>query len=279
MRLGALIADTLPDKRAARFAVERTLRELPIRDCLVLADTCFVDGARHVPIPPLAGLPAYNALMLDQLADHLQCDVYLVVQWDGFVIDGRRWQREFLAHDYIGAPWLHRGGAVGAGGFSLRSRRLVETIRDVRRLGPTPDVNTAEDLQICVTYRGALDTAGLRIAPAVLAARFAFERVPSATVVPQSVTSNTLGFHGVFNFPLVLPEDEILSLLDSILPRLPESWAVWHLFVWHAWQRGYEALGIRLLSALAEQSAPLWARVAQTSLRRGVPSRWLTAAA
>lgn len=279
MRLGAVIADTLPDKRAARLAVERTLRELPIRDCVLLSDSCFVDGARHVQIPTLGGLPAYNALILDQLAEHLACDVYLLVQWDGFVIDGRRWQRDFLAHDYIGAPWLHRGGAVGAGGFSLRSRRLVEAVRDLRRLQPTRDVDTAEDLQICVAYRAALDAAGLRIAPAALAARFAFERVPDSTVVPQSVTTDTLGFHGVFNFPLVMSEDEILSLFDSIVPRISESSAVWHLFVWHAWQRGYEALGIRLLSALADRSGALWARVAQACLRRGIPPRWLTAAA
>jgi hypothetical protein len=279
MRLGAVIADTLPDKRTARLAVERTLRELPIRDCLVVSDTCFVDGARHVRIAPLDGLAAYNALMLDGLADHLECDAYLVVQWDGFVIDGRRWQREFLEHDYIGAPWLHRGGAVGAGGFSLRSRRLIEAVRDLRRLRARRDIDTAEDLQICVTYRGALDARGLRIAPVDVAARFAFERTPDPIAAPRRSTPETLGFHGVFNLPLVLAEHEILGLLDSIIPRIPASWVVWYLFVLHAWQRRYEALGIRLLSALAGRSGLLWARVAQACVRRGVPPRWLTAAA
>jgi hypothetical protein len=279
MRLGVVIADTLPDKRAARFAMERTLREMPVQDCLVLADTCFVDGARHVPIPPLAGLPGYNALMLEGLAEHLACDAYLVVQWDGFAIDGRRWQREFLAHDYIGAPWVHRGGAVGAGGFSLRSRRLIEAVRDLRRRDPRRDVETAEDLQICVTYRDALAAAGMRFAPADLAARFAFERVPDAIGALGGVIPETLGFHGVFNLPLVLAEHEILALLDAIVPRIPRSWAAWHLLIWHAWQRGYEALGIRLLSGLAEQDGPLWARVAQSCLRRGVSPRWLSAAA
>jgi len=279
MRLGAVIADTLPDKRAARFAVERTLRELPIRDCLVVSDGCFVEGARHVAIAPLRGLPGYNALMLDQLAEHLTCDAYLVVQWDGFVIDGRRWQREFLEHDYIGAPWLHRGGAVGAGGFSLRSRRLIEAVRDLRRLGATRDVDTAEDVQICVRYGAALDAVGMRIAPSDVAARFAFERTSDAASVPQSDTPLTFGFHGVFNFPLVLCEHEILALLDSIIPRIPASWAVWHLFVWHAWQRGYQTLGIRLLSALAERDGRVWAQVVQACLGRGVSPRWLKAAA
>jgi hypothetical protein len=277
MNLGVVIADTLPDKRAPRFAVERTLRELPIRDCLVIADSCFVDGARHVEIPPLGGIAAYNALMLDDLADHLECDAYLVIQWDGFVLDGRRWQDDFLAQDYIGAPWVHRGGAVGAGGFSLRSRRLVETVRDLRRLRGSRDVDTAEDVQICVTYRRALEAATLRIAPAAVAARFAFERAADPLVREHGAIPDTLGFHGVFNLPLVLPEHEILALLDSIVPRMPRSWAAWYLFVWHAWQRGYEALGIRMLSALAGHGGHLWARVAQACLRRGVPARWLTA--
>jgi hypothetical protein len=279
MRLGAIIADTLPDKRAARFAVERTLQELPIRDCLVVSDRCFVDGARHVPIAPLRGLPGYNELMLDVLAEHLECDTYLVVQWDGFVIDGRRWRRAFLEHDYIGAPWLHRGGAVGAGGFSLRSRRLIDTVRDIRRFGASRDIHTAEDLQVCMTYRRALDAAGLRIAPAAVAERFAFERMAHPIAGAQSGVPDTLGFHGVFNFPLLLAEHEILTLLDSIIPRIPPSTSVWQLFVWHAWLRGYEMLGVRLLSALGDKNARVWAQVAQACLDCGVSRRWLTAAA
>lgn len=275
MKLGAVIADTYEDKRAPRFAVERTLRELPIHDCLVVSDTCFVPGARHVKIAPLRGLPGYNVLMLDELAGHLACDTYLVIQWDGFVADGRRWQRAFLQHDYIGAPWAHMQGTVGAGGFSLRSRRLIETVRDLRRQEPHRDADTAEDVQICVTRREAILAAGMRFAPPDVAAQFAFERMPDeAHRAPQ-----TLGFHGAFNLPLVLAEDEILALLTSIVPRMPPSWAPWYLMAMHAWRRGYESLGAALLSALAQKDIRTWGRVTQACLARGVPPRWLRAAA
>ena len=114
--------------------------------------------------------------MLDELAGHLRCDAYLVIQWDGYVIDGTRWADDFLGCDYVGAPWPHRGGMVGAGGFSLRSRRLMEVVRDLRHRQAARDVATAEDLQVCVIYRDALEAAGLRFASPDMAVRFAFER-------------------------------------------------------------------------------------------------------
>lgn len=270
MTLGLLIADTWPDKRPARAAVERTLRERHVDDVLVFGDDGFVPGARHVPVAPLAGIPAYNALMLDAAADHLACDAYLVIQWDGFAIDGRRWCGEFLDHDYIGAPWWHRDGIVGAGGFSLRSRQLFEAVRELRR-GNDHDVDTAEDLQICIRHRAALQTGGLRLAPSDLAAHFAFERIPQASEARPA----TFGFHGVFNFPLVLPELDILELFEALVPRIARTFAAWHLLVWHAWQRRYHTLGTRLLAALAEIDTRLWAQVGQSCLARGMSPLWL----
>jgi hypothetical protein len=275
MRIGAVIADTYPDKRIARFAVERTLREFPVDECLLLSDNCFVNGARHVSIGPLSSISSYNELILDRLPAWTDCDAYLLVQWDGFVLDGRRWRAEFLDCDYIGAPWAHMGGVVGAGGFSLRSQSLIETLHRLRQQEPAPDIDTAEDLQICFKYRAALQASELRIAGAETAAAFAFERPLAVPDRMPVAVPNSFGFHGVFNFPLVLPEDEILVLFDSMLPRIGRSWAVWYLFVWHAWQRRYKDVGIRALAALGERDANLWGQVAQACLRQGMSPGWL----
>jgi hypothetical protein len=275
MRLGAVIADTYPDKQIARFAVERTLREFPVDECLLLSDNCFVNGARHVSIGPLSSISSYNELILDRLPAWTDCDAYLLVQWDGFVLDGRRWRAEFLDCDYIGAPWPHMGGVVGAGGFSLRSQSLIETLHRLRQQEPAPDIDTAEDLQICFKYRAALQASELRIAGAETAAAFAFERPLAVPDRMPVAVPNSFGFHGVFNFPLVLPEDEILVLFDSMLPRIGRSWAVWYLFVWHAWQRRYKDVGIRALAALGERDANLWGQVAQACLRQGMSPGWL----
>lgn len=275
MRLGAVIADTYPDKRIARFAVEKTLREFPVDEFLLLSDNCFVEGVRHVPIGPLSSISKYNQLILDYLPAWTDCDSYLFVQWDGFVIDGRRWRAEFLNCDYIGAPWCHIGGAVGAGGFSLRSRSLMKALHRLRQQELAPDIDTAEDLQICLKYRDVLRASGLRFAGSEIAATFAFERMPAAPDWTSIAGLNTFGFHGVFNFPLVLTEDDILNMFDSILARMGGSLSVWYLFVWHAWQRQYQDLGVRALKALGERDAKLWGQVAQTCLRQGMSPQWL----
>jgi hypothetical protein len=278
MKLGVVIADTYPDKRVARFAVERTLREFPVDQCLLLSDSSFVAGAKHICIDPLASLSSYNELILDRLASWTDCDGYLVIQWDGFVVEGQRWRAEFLDCDYIGAPWAHLGRAVGAGGFSLRSRNLIEVLHELRSQEAARDIVTAEDVQISFKYRDMLEAYGLRFARAEIASAFAFERPLTVPDRRPVAGQNAFGFHGVFNFPLVLAEDEILALLDSMLPRMGRSPAVWYLFVWHAWQRRYRDLGIRALATLAERDAKLWGQLVQACVRQGVSPQWLNTA-
>jgi hypothetical protein len=273
--IGVVIADTYPDKQVARFAIERTLREFSVRECLLLSDSCFVDGARHVAIDPLSNLSNYNELILDRLAVWARCDAYLIVQWDGFVLDGQRWRADFLSYDYIGAPWLHLGGAVGAGGFSLRSRRLIEALQRLRQQELERDIDTAEDLQICLKYRAVLEARALRIAGTELASAFAFERPLAASHSFSPVLLRSFGFHGVFNFPLVLAEEQILELFDSMLPRMSLTWAVWFLFVWHAWERRYKDLAARALAALAARNVKLWGQVVHDCLQRGMSAGWI----
>jgi hypothetical protein len=273
--IGVVIADTYPDKQVARFAIERTLSELPVHECLLLSDSCFVSGARHIAIDPLANLSSYNELILDRLPAWADCDAHLIIQWDGFVMDGRRWRAEFLSYDYIGAPWPHMGGVVGAGGFSLRSQRLIGALRHLRQQEAEPDIDTAEDLQICFKYRATLEALALRIAGTELASAFAFERPLAAGEAISSAPPQSFGFHGVFNFPLVLAEEQILALFESMLPRMSSSWAVWYLFVWHAWQRRYQDLAMRALAALGERNAKLWGQVAHACVKRGMPPAWL----
>ena len=273
MRLGVVIADTYPDKRIARFAAERTLREFPADECLLLSDSCFVRGARHVYIPPLSSISEYNELILDRLHEWADSNFYLLIQWDGFVLDGQRWRSEFLRFDYIGAPWPHLGSAVGAGGFSLRSQNLIQAIHRLRQQEMSSDILTAEDVQICFKYRAALREAGIRIARTKTAYAFAFERLLSDTM-PFTIPAS-FGFHGVFNFPLVLTENEILLLFDSMLPRMGSSIAIWYLFLLHAWQRGYQDLGIKAMTALGERSTQLCARVMQICLKQGMDPNWL----
>ncbi len=83
--------------------------------------------------------------MLRDLASHVETSHALCIQWDGYVLRGQAWDPAFLTYDYIGAPWPHfsDGHNVGNGGFSLRSRRLLEACRQLPF-----DGQTAEDVVI-----------------------------------------------------------------------------------------------------------------------------------
>ena len=100
--------------------------------------------------------------MLKELGAHIQTDYALVVQWDGFVIDGNAWADEFWNYDYIGARWPHVAGPyrVGNGGFSLRSKKLLNALRDeMISLGVDDRGNEDnEDEAICIRHRELLES-------------------------------------------------------------------------------------------------------------------------
>ena len=54
----------------------------------------------------------------------------LLIQWDGYVVNPEAWDPAFLGCDYLGAKWYWHddGMRVGNGGFSLRSRRLLDAL-------------------------------------------------------------------------------------------------------------------------------------------------------
>jgi hypothetical protein len=160
-------------------------------------------------IAPIDSRDAYSRFMIHELHRHISTSHALCVQWDGYVLDPLEWEPEFLEYDYIGPPWPHfaDGMNVGNGGFSLRSRRLLEACTTL------PISTDAEDVLICRTHRQMLeDRFGLRFAPEAVARRFAFERCQ-----PQG---NEFGFHGAFNMVGRVPARELADLLANIEPGL-----------------------------------------------------------
>jgi hypothetical protein len=152
---------------------------------------------------------AYSEFLLRGLVDHVRTDHCLVVQWDGFILDAGCWRPEFLDYDYIGAPWpqFHDGHDVGNGGFSLRSRRLLEACRD-----PAFQLVHPEDLAICRLNRQLLEQQhGIRFAGRAVADRFAYER--------STPPGMTFGFHGIFNMVPALGSDRFWEIYRSLDER------------------------------------------------------------
>jgi len=88
------------------------------------------DNIEIVNIPKINNLSEYNDFMLLKLNQYIDTDFCLVTQVNGFIINPHLWDDNFLNYDYIGAPWFdlgwNRTNRIGNGGFSLRSKKLLE---------------------------------------------------------------------------------------------------------------------------------------------------------
>lgn len=181
-------------------ALEICMAQVDFADVLLCTDSASITKLGPVPAPirvvqvaPMLSSAAYSSFILEKLVDHVQSSHCLVVQWDGHIIDAGRWTPDFLDHDYIGASWpqFDDGHNVGNGGFSLRSRRLMQACRQPDFIAHHP-----EDLAIGRTNRAMLEARGLRFAPRQVADRFAAERAGEPDC--------SFGYHGVFLMPRVL---------------------------------------------------------------------------
>jgi hypothetical protein len=190
-------------------ALRACLDRIDAADCVLLTDAavnCEHDGIRIVPIARLDSSRDYSAFILTQLADHVRSSHCLIVQWDGFVLDAGSWEDAFLEFDYIGAPWpqFDDDHAVGNGGFSLRSRKMLEACRD-----PSFVTGHPEDVAICRTNRDLLEEKfGMRFADRETAGRFAFERAGHGRA--------TFGFHGIFNMVQAVGSERFWELYGRL---------------------------------------------------------------
>lgn len=205
----------------AAKALARSAQALPVARTLLLTDRDIVhEGVEVQRIAPIRSRAAYSQFVLKELSDHIQTDYALVVQWDGFVINGGAWADEFWNYDYIGARWPHVAGPyrVGNGGFSLRSKKLLDALRDEAiTLGVDDKGNQDnEDEAICIRHRELLESKyGIVFPDERVADRFAFD--------VSRPSGPTLGFHGVFNFWQVLSDDELITFSRTAPEAIAEG--------------------------------------------------------
>ena len=208
-----VIVDTL-QHTLAHNALLHSLRAFEPHQVLIFSDRQAPWGDLPIiPTPALAGTDDYNRLIVGALPEHLRSDFCIVLQYDGFVINPAEFSPHFFHYDYIGAPWPHFASMkVGNGGFSWRSRKLVEAAAAL----PYEDLSFAEDLFICRQERPRLEQDhGIRFAPPELAAHFSVESV--------GVPFPTFGFHGIFHLPNVYRES-IDFLVDQLNPGVARKW-------------------------------------------------------
>lgn len=141
-------------------AIVKSCQEMPGAKAMLISPerpTEMPAWVQHVPIQPF-GYMEYSLFILYVLHRFIETDFALIVQDDGWVLNGGNWRSDFLDYDIIGAP-VHLARVVGPsgdmfhtgfqwepflghadtrvdvvynGGFTLRSKRLMEA---PKRLG------------------------------------------------------------------------------------------------------------------------------------------------
>ena len=215
-KISAVIIDTYSNKKLPTLAIEKTLECNRIGKIYTFSDTPYFDGAEFVRIPKITSIKEYEKWVLGGMLDFVKED-FLIIQWDGFVLQPSKWNEEFESYDYIGAPHTYDSNSfqVGNGGFSYRSLKLINAIAEVQSSEGIPKVDLPEDILICHEYRIALEKKGVQFAPVELASQFSFQQEG----LPVDF-GNLFGFHSPWNFPRFFTEDFMLSIVGDVIERM-----------------------------------------------------------
>jgi hypothetical protein len=195
-------------------ALEESIKRFNFSDILIFSDNelCW-DGYEIIKIPKIKSYFEYNNLIIHELAKFLKTDFCLVIQYDGYILNSEVFSKSYYEYDYIGAPWpWHKTNSVGNGGFSWRSKKLLNALKD---LDYSKSNHDPEDDFICRTNRKILELKyGCRFASNKIAAQFSIEH--------GSRDFPTFGFHGVWHLVKIY-KDNIDYFLKNIPPRLLKS--------------------------------------------------------
>lgn len=215
------------------------------------------DTIRVIELDHINSIEAYSRFLIKGMGPYLRTSHMLIVQWDGYVLDPTMWRDAYLDVDYIGAVWpqYNDGHRVGNGGFSLRSRKLLDALACDDIVAEHP-----EDACIARTWRTLLEQRwGIRFGDETLAHEFAFERVRHG---PSS-----FGFHGLSNMALLLSEAQLSTFLAHAPASLFGSVEA-RGFIKHLIGRKMKPLARRALAMRRQAKAMdaadlrLWARLA-----------------
>jgi hypothetical protein len=168
-----------------------------------------LDGIWVDKCEKISSIDDFNHYMIFDLHKHVETSHCITIHDDGFIINPEKWDPIWLEYDYIGAPWEYSENSyidpwgnhirVGNGGFSLRSKKLLEVPLNAnvpfdvnwgnfyKHMGVTLQ---SEDGNICVHNRHIYEVLGCKFAPVNMAARFSHERP-----TPETKGITPFGFH------------------------------------------------------------------------------------
>lgn len=198
-----LIAVTGTDALATIESLRKCYSLLDFAEVKLVTDQIKICNDHNIiieyPSHPLNSYYNYNNYTFRELGDHVQTSHCLLVQYDSWILRPELWDDGWLQYDYIGAPWpikensyichdLNERVRVGNGGFSLRSKKLLDIPKQYNIPLTQEQGYFNEDGNACVYHRKQLLELGIKYAPIEVAAVFSHE-----LDVAESVLS--FGFH------------------------------------------------------------------------------------
>ena len=249
---------TTVDHKLAEFAVKKTCEAVKHDKVLIFSDKKlslpFSYNFSKITIP--FGRKDWCYFITKELHKFVDTDHVLILQPDGFGVNGEYWTDDFFNYDFIAAPFSTKSKHIqesikvcspicpvpidttpriinGAGGLSLRSKRLLEITSqdflemklprkyDFSKEGIFKDDQTApEDLMVSLFHREFLEKEhNIKFASVETALRFSNEDVHTE--------GHSFGFHGWGYVPFYLNREECKFYMDNMKEITPKN--VWNL--------------------------------------------------
>jgi len=202
-----LVAVSSVDLDATLLALSISSHEIEFAEVKFFTSEPILPNNPKIKVEPIPRLDVwgYSKFIIKDLHRYIKTSHCLVIQGDGFILNPQKWQAHFLDYDYIGAPWPQQlmlqpgnfllnmeGNQVGNGGFSLRSKKLLQETSKID-FDSLSFPSFSEDLIICHFLLDQMIKADIKFPSPELAAQFSVES-PDASYGQTRHTS--FGFHG-----------------------------------------------------------------------------------
>lgn len=174
------------------IAIKKTLEQVkPEKFKFITHKDIQIEGVETVLIPEIRSIDQYSHFCIKELYKYIDTDFVLIIQYDGYVLNGDLFDERLYLYDYCGALWNEKDGLNnGNGGFSWRSKALCKALAQ----DPIIEILTPEDVSICRIYRRYLEgNYGFKWATDEIAEKFSYEL--------KEPKEKTFGFHGLFHEP------------------------------------------------------------------------------
>jgi hypothetical protein len=183
-------------------SIEKSCKGIEFGDVKLLTnENIKSDLFKTIKIPKI-DYEGYSKFVVYDLHKYIETEFALIVQHDGFVTSPDKWDPSFLNYDYIGAPFpipedefsyrdpLGNIIRVGNGGFSLRSKKLLELPTELNLEWRSYFGYYNEDGFFVCHNRHIFEEAGCFFAPLDVAKYFSHE-----SSIPEIENIIPFGFH------------------------------------------------------------------------------------